>query len=187
MSSRPQITQLLVDWSNGDEAALKRLMPLMYEELRRLAHSYMRNERVGHTLETGALVNEAYLKLIDQRQLRCRDRTHFIAIACRLMRRVLVDHARTHTRQKRGGGDIKITLEDAAGVSTERSRELLALDEALDRLADLDPRRSRVVELRMFGGLSNDEIAEELNLSTKTVTRDWRMAQAWLRRELTRD
>lgn len=159
-------------------------MPLVYEELRRLAHSYMRGERPGHTLQTTALVNEAYLRLADYRGIRRQERAHFFAIAARLMRRILIDHARTRARQKRGGGALRLALDEAAVLSPERSRELLALDEALSRLAKLDPRKSRVVELRFFGGLYNDEIAELLDVSVKTVTRDWQMAEAWLRREL---
>jgi len=186
MPPSPQrITQLLVDWSNGDDRALELLLPLVYEELRRLARHYMSAERSGHTLQTTALVNEAYLRLADCRRVRWQNRVHFFALAATLMRRVLVEHARAHDRRKRGGGALKVALNEGATLAPERSRELLALDEALDRLAEIDPRKSRVVELRFFAGLSNEEIAEVLKVSPNTVTRDWKMAEAWLRRELT--
>src|SRR5919109_2429105 len=157
-----QITQLLVAWSNGDDAALEQLMPLVYEELRRLAHSYMRGERPGHTLQTTALVNEAYLRLADYRRVRWQERTQFFALAAQLMRRILVEHARSRGRQKRGGRAERVALDEAAVLSPERSRELLALDEALTRLAEIDPRKGRVVEMRFFAGLHNEEIAEAL-------------------------
>jgi RNA polymerase sigma factor (TIGR02999 family) len=180
-----QITGLLIAWSNGDDAALEQLMPLVYEELHRLAHSYMRGERPGHTLQTTALVNEAYLRLAGYRGVRRQERAQFFALAAQLMRRILVDHARTRERQKRGGRAARLQLDEAAVLSPERSGELLALDEALSRLAEIDPRKSRVVEMRFFGGLRNEEIAEALKVSVKTVTRDWQVAEAWLRRELT--
>lgn len=180
-----QITALLVAWSNGDDAALEQLMPLVYEELRRLAHLHMYGERPGHTLQTTALVNEAYLRLADYRGSRGQERAQFFALAARLMRRILVDHARTRERQKRGGRIMRVALDEAAAISPEHSPELIALDEALSRLGEIDPRKSRVVEMRFFGGLDNKEIAGVLKVSVKTVTRDWQMAEAWLRRELT--
>jgi RNA polymerase sigma-70 factor (ECF subfamily) len=186
MTPQPQrITELLDAWSKGDDGALGQLLPLVYEELRRLAHSCMRGERPNHTLQTTALVNEAYLRLADYQGIRGRERTQFFALAARLMRRVLVDHARTRGRQKRGGQAQRIALDEVTILSPGRSRELLALDEALNRLAEIDPRKSQVVELRFFGGLKNEEIAEMLEVTVKTVTRDWQIAEAWLRRELT--
>lgn len=185
MSQPRQITDLLIAWSGGDDAALEQLMPLVYEELRRLAHSCMRGERPGHTLQTTALVNEAYLRLTHYRGTRGPERTQFFALAAGLMRRVLVEHARTRGRQKRGGRALRVELDEAALLSPGRSREVLELDEALSRLAEFDPRKGRVVELRFFGGLSYEEIAGVLKVSVKTVTRDWQMAEAWLRRELT--
>jgi RNA polymerase sigma factor (TIGR02999 family) len=185
MSQPRQIADLLIAWGGGDDAALEQLMPLVYEELRRLAHSCMRGERPGHTLQTTALVNEAYLRLAHYRGPRGPERTQFFALAARLMRRVLVEHARAHGRQKRGGRPLRVELDEATVLSPGRSHEVLALDEALNRLAELDPRKGRVVELRFFGGLSNEEVAGVLKVSVKTVTRDWQVAEAWLRRELT--
>lgn len=179
-----QITRLLADWSNGNQAALEQLMPLVYEELRRLARHYMRHERAGHTLQTTDLVHEAYLRLADYDRMRWQDRAHFFAVAAQLMRRILVDHARTRQRFKRGGGAVMVSLGAEGVMSPQRSEDLLALDEALTRLAALDPRKSRVVELRLFGGLDNEEVAEVLKVSANTVIRDWKMAMAWLRREL---
>lgn len=184
-SSPPQITQLLAEWNGGDQAALDRLLPLIYEELRRQAHHRMRHERAGHTLQTTALVHEAFVRLVDYRNVRWQDRAHFFAVAAQLMRRVLVDHARSRRRLKRGGGAFRVTLGAESAMSPQRSQELLALDEALVRLAATDPRKARVVEFRLFGGLSNEEVAEVLKVSINTVTRDWNMALAWLRRELT--
>ena len=178
------MTRLLLDWSQGDKAALNELIPLIEHELHRLAHQYMNRENPGHTLQTTALVNEAYLRLIDQKSVRWQNRAHFFAIAAQTMRRILIDHARSRTRAKRGGKAQKISLDEVAVVSHERAGEMVALDEALERLAAIDPRRGRVVELRFYGGLSNDEIAEVLGLSPNTVTRDWNMARAWLYREL---
>lgn len=185
-SSSSEITALLIDWNNGDRAALDRLMPLVYEELYRLARHYMRLERAGHTLQTTALINEAYLRLVDQRSVRWQNRAHFFAISAQLMRRILVDHARSHTRAKRGGDARKVLLDDAALVSQERAAELVSLDEALKRLAALDPRKEQVVELRFFGGLSVEETVEVLEVSPRTVEREWRLARAWLRREIER-
>jgi RNA polymerase sigma-70 factor, ECF subfamily len=179
-----EVTQLLVDWGNGNQAALDRLMPVVYTELRQLAHRYMRRERPGHTMQTTALIHEAYLRLVDQNQVRWQHQAHFFGIAARLMRQILIEHARSHTRAKRGGGVGTISLDEAAIVSQARATELLALDDALERLATIDPRKSQVVELRFFGGLSVEEAAQVLNIAPNTVLRDWRMAKAWLRREI---
>ncbi|HSE96900.1 MAG TPA: ECF-type sigma factor, partial [Blastocatellia bacterium] len=153
MTSSREVTRLLVAWSDGDRAALDKLIPLVYEELRRLANRYMRREKPGHTLQTSALVNEAYLRLIDQRNMRWQNRAHFYAVSAQLMRRILVDHARSHARAKRGGGAMRVSLDEAAVVSQQKAEELIALDDALTMLADFDPRKSRLVELRFFGGL----------------------------------
>lgn len=179
-----EVTQLLADWSGGDREALDKLMPLVYDELRRLAHRYMEHERAGHTLQTTALVNEAYLKLINERGMRWQNRTHFFAVAAQLMRFILVDYARGHTRQKRGGGAEQVELDEALVVAEDRAEELLALDEALKRLAAFDERKSRIAELRFFAGLTVEETAEVLSVSIETVMRDWRLAKAWLQREL---
>ena len=179
-----EITQLLVDWGNGNQAALDRLMPLVYTELRQLAHSYMRRERPDHTMQTTALIHEAYLRLVDQTQVRWENQTHFFGIAARLMRQILIERARSHLRAKRGGGAGTISLDEAALVSQARATELLALDDALERLAAIDWRKSRVVELRFFGGLSVEEAARVLNIAPNTVLRDWRLAKAWLHREI---
>ncbi len=185
--SPESITRLLHDWSSGDQAALNKLMPLIYEELRKLAHGYMGHERPGHTLQTTALIHEAYLRLVDQRSAQWQNRVQFFAIAAQLMRRILVDYARRRKYQKRGGNAVKVPLEENTVLSTERSEEVVALDGALERLAVVDPRKARVVELRYFGGLEIPEIAEALGISPATVTRDWRMAKAWLRSELHHD
>ena len=182
--SPKEITQLLVAWSDGDEAALAELTPLVYEELHRLAHHYMRQERAGHTLQTTALVNEAYVRLIEWKQVRWQNRAHFFAVSAQLMRRILVDFARTRGYQKRGGGAATVQLDDAVLVSDEKGTDLVALDEALVALAEIDVRQSKVVELRFFGGLSIDETAEVLKVSEGTVRRDWSIASAWLHREL---
>jgi RNA polymerase sigma-70 factor, ECF subfamily len=182
-----EVTQLLVDWGNGNQAALDRLMPLVYTELRQLAHRYMRWERPGHTMQSTALIHEAYLRLVDQNQVRWQHQAHFFGIAARLMRQILIEHARSHTRAKRGGGVGTISLDKAAIVSQARATELLALDDALERLATIDPRKSQVVELRFFGGLSVEEAAQVLNIAPNTVLRDWRMAKAWLRREISHE
>ena len=179
-----EITRLLVEWSNGNRAALDELYPLVYEELRRLARRQMRRERAGHTLQTTALVNDAYLRLIDQTHVRWQNRAHFFAIAARMMRRILIDHARKQSYAKRGGGARPVPLEEAAQVSTAKAAELLALDEALHALAEIDPRRAEVVELRYFGGLTNEEVGEVLRVHPNTVVRDWNLARAWLRKEL---
>jgi len=186
--SSQEITQWLVAWSNGDSAALDQLIPLVYEELRRLAKRYMRQERgrerQGVTLQTTALINEAYLRLIDARNVQWESRAHFFAIAARLMRRVLVDYARSRNYVKRGGAAQRVSLEDAAEFSAERAPDLVMLDDALDALAKIDERKSRVVELRFFGGLSVEETAHVLEVSTETVLRDWRLAKSWLLHEL---
>ena len=169
------------------KAALDQLTPLVYEDLRRLAQHYMQGERLGHTLQASALVNEAYLRLIDQQHVQWQNRAHFFAIAAQMMRRILITHAQSHAYAKRGGGALKVSLDEAAVLSQERAGELLALDEALAGLTIIDPRRSQVVELRFFGGLSNEEIAEVLKISPNTVTRDWNVAKAWLYREMSKE
>ncbi|HEY0380119.1 MAG TPA: sigma-70 family RNA polymerase sigma factor [Pyrinomonadaceae bacterium] len=180
ISSEPDVTGLLLEWRRGDRAALDRLTPLVYDELRRIAHRYMRNERDGHTLETTALVNEAYLRLANQQRVEWQDRAHFFAVTAQVMRHVLIDHARRRHYAKRGGAARQVPLEEAHALSNERAAELVALDEALDKLAQLDPRKARVVELRYFGGLSLEEAADALEVSVMTVRRDWRAARAWL-------
>ena len=178
-----QVTQLLNNWSNGDQAARDQLMTLVYEELHWLAHQYMKRERPGHTLQTSALVNEAFVKLVDQRDVHWQNRAHFFGIAAQLMRRILVDHARSRQSAKRGGGR-PVPLDEALTVSNERSTEVLALDEALNGLAVVDERKTRIVELRFFAGLSIEETAGVLAVSPGTVMRDWTLAKAWLRREM---
>jgi RNA polymerase sigma-70 factor, ECF subfamily len=184
-SASPQrVTQLLADWSHGDDAALTKLTPLVYEELRRLAHHHMGGQRPDHTLQTTALVNEAYLRLADQTNPSWQNRAHFFAVAARAMRQILVNYAKSSRAQKRGGGALKIELDEAAIVSPEQSKEIVDLHEALERLVTLDSRKARVVELKYFGGLNHDEIAEVLKVSTVTVRRDWVFAKAWLYSEL---
>jgi RNA polymerase sigma factor (TIGR02999 family) len=184
-SSPPhEITQLLAEWSEGNQAALDQLYPLVYNELRRLAHGYLRRERKGHTLQTTALINEAYLRLVDQKHVHWSNRSHFFGISAQIMRRILIDHARRYDYAKRGGGAQRISLDEAAVVAKQRGRALLMLDEALKSLAKIDLRRSQVVELRYFGGLNNEEIAGVLKISENTVMRDWNMARAWLYQEL---
>ncbi len=178
------ITHLLMEWSAGDERALDRLTPLVYEELRHQAARYLRRERRGHTLQTTALINEAYLRLIDAKDVHWQSRAHFFAIAANLMRRILVDHARRRDAAKRGGSQLRLTLDEALAVTKEPDLDLLAIDEALDRLAKIDPQQARVVELRFFSGLSVEETAASLGVSPKTVKRDWSVARAWLRREI---
>ena len=180
-----QITRLLVAWGEGDESALAELAPLVHEELHRLAHRYMGGERRGHTLQTTALVNEAYLRLIDWKNVRWQSRAHFFGVSAQLMRRILVDFARERGSGKRGGGASRVALDEAAAVSADRGAEIVALDEALRAMAELYPRQSHVVELRFFGGLSVEEAAEVLKVSPATVERDWSFARAWLHRELT--
>lgn len=182
--SSHDVTQLLRDWSSGNEQAAERLMPLVYDELRRLARDYLRRERPDHTLQPTALVNEAYLKLIDQTRVDWQNRHHFFGIAAQMMRRVLVDHARTRASEKRGGSQQKLSLDDMNVAGAERAAELVALDEALEKLSKIFPRKGRVVELRFFGGFSVDETAEILGVSDKTVMREWESAKLWLYREL---
>jgi RNA polymerase sigma factor (TIGR02999 family) len=184
--SAEKVSQLLVDWSNGDKAVLDQLMPVVYDELHRIAHHYMRGERAGHTLQTSALINEAYLRLIDYRKMRWENRAHFFAICAQLMRRILVEHARGRQFRKRGGGTYKVRLDEEAVVSPEPARDLIALDDALTNLATNDPRKSEIVELRYFGGFSIEETAEFLGLSPTTVKREWRSAKAWLYRAITK-
>jgi RNA polymerase sigma-70 factor, ECF subfamily len=179
-----EITQLLAEWSDGNQSALDELYPLVYDELHRLARRYMSRERQGHTLQTTALINEAYVRLVDQRNVHWANRSHFFAISAQIMRRILIDHARRHAYAKRGGGAQQVSLDEAAIVTRTAGAELLRLDEALKSLAEMDPRRSQVVELRYFGGLNNEEIAGVLNISENTVTRDWNMARAWLHQQL---
>ena len=181
-----EVTQLLLAWSDGDEAALETLTPLVYGELHRLAKRRLGRERAGHTLQTTALVNEAYLRLIDAKEVRWQNRAHFFAVSAQIMRRILVDFARERGRMKRGGGAQQVSLDEGLLVSPERGVDLLVLDEALERLARLNARQSRVVELRYFGGLNEEEIAEVLKVSLRTVQSDWRLARTWLYRELSK-
>lgn len=182
--SPKEITRLLVAWGDGDQAALEELTPLVHEELHRLAHHYMGGEHAGHTLQTSALVNEAYIRLIDWKNVRWQSRAHFFGVSAQFMRRILVDFARARRYQKRGGGALAVSLDQAAFVSDDKGADLVALDEALGSLAKLNARQSKVVELRFFGGLSVDEAAEVLKVSSGTVERDWSLARAWLHREL---
>lgn len=185
MESSEGITQLLVRWNAGDESALDKLMPLVESELRRLAGNYLRKERPGHTLQPTALVNEAYLRLVDQRDAKWQNRAHFYGIAAKLMRRILVDHARVRFAEKRGGaGQQRLSITSAHGLSATPDLDILALHEALEELARLDPQQERIVELKFFGGLSIDEVAELLSIGHATVERDWKMARAWLRLKL---
>jgi len=176
------ITQLLINWRDGDKAALDQLMPLVYEELRRLARGFMGRERNNHTLQTSALINEAFLKLVDQDETNWQNRAHFFAVSAQIMRHILIDHARSYGYEKRGAGAQRLGLDDVKVFSEERAGELVALDEALTELATVDPRKSRLVELRFFGGLNIDETAEVMELSPTTVQREWRAAKAWLQR-----
>jgi RNA polymerase sigma factor (TIGR02999 family) len=178
------VTALLLDWSNGDKESLDKLIPVVYHELRRQAARHLRRERREHTLQTTGLIHEAYLRLVDQKNVRWQNRAHFFGIAAKLMRQILVDHARKNQAAKRGGMDIKLSLEEAMLISEGRDMNLMALDESLTRLATIDPRKGRVVELRYFGGLTMEETAEVLEVSLATAKHDWSMAKAWLRREL---
>src|SRR5213595_1603330 len=182
--SPQRVTQFLQQWSGGDDAALAELTPLVYEELRRLAHHYMEGQRPNHTLQTTALVNEAYLRLADQTNPRWQNRAHFFAVAARAMRQILVSYARSQRAEKRGGGALKMELNEAALVSPEESKQIVDLHEALETLAALDSRKAQVVELKYFGGLNYDEMAEVLKISPVTVRRDWEFARAWLHAEL---
>lgn len=184
MTSSARITGLLVDWSKGDDAAMNELMPLVEAELRRMAKRYVRQLRPGNTLQTTAVINEAYLRLVDQNKVAWKNRSHFFGIAACMMRRVLLNYIRDQKRQKRGGGAFRISLSEASAVSNERSQEVVALHEALTRLEMIDPRRARVVELRYFGGLTVNETAEFLGVSRITVIRDWNFARAWIAREV---
>jgi RNA polymerase sigma factor (TIGR02999 family) len=183
-SSSIDVSQLLRAWSDGDRFALDRLTPIVYEELRRLARRYMRGERAGHSLQTTALVNEAYMRLVDYKRMQWQSRAHFFAVSAQLMRRILVEHARRHNL-KRGGGVQHVSLEQAAVIGGNGGEDLVALNDALNRLAEIDPRKAQIIELRFFGGLSVPETAEVLKVSSVTVMRDWTTAKAWLYRELT--
>ena len=184
MTPPEPVTQLLVAWGNGDETARDELMPLVYRELHRLAHQYMKRENPGHTLQTSALVNEAFVKLVDQRDVQWQNRAHFFGVAAQLMRRILVDYARSRNYLKRGGGALQVSLDETLIVSEERAAEVLALDDVLKGLAEFDIRKSNIVELRFFGGLSIDETAEVLGVSPGTVMRDWTLAKAWLKKQM---
>jgi RNA polymerase sigma-70 factor (ECF subfamily) len=184
MPSKGDITRLLVAWSGGNQAALDELVPIVYDELRHLASAYMRGERPGHLLQTTALVNEAYLRLLERQRVSCESRTQFFAVAAQVMRRVLVDYARGKNRVKRGGSIAPLSLDDVAVVSEHRAEELIAIHTALEKLTALDARKGQVFELRYFGGMSVEEVADALKVSPVTVARDWRMAQLWLRREI---
>ena len=187
MDQSPEISVLLREWNDGDRAALDDLLPLVYNELHQQARRYLRRERQDHTLQTTALIHEAYIKLIGQKNVEWESRNHFFAIAAKLMRRILVDHARTKHRDKRGGDDVKLPLDEATHIVVdERDVDLIALDDALNRLENIDEQQARVVELRYFSGLSLEETAEALKISRATAARDWAMAKAWLHRELTR-
>lgn len=181
-----EITHLLINWGNGDKAALDDLIPLVNAELRRLARHYMARENPGHTLQTSALINEAYIRLIDQQSMPWQNRGHFFGVAAKVMRHILIDHARKHHYAKRGGGVRNVSLSEAVAVTDKRSQDLIALDDALKILATLDPRKSEIIELRFFGGLNIEETAETLKISPITVTREWRSAKAWLRNEMDR-
>ncbi|MBS1810318.1 MAG: sigma-70 family RNA polymerase sigma factor [Acidobacteria bacterium] len=187
-SQNPQseeVTRLLVNYSNGDQQALEQLLPLVYNELRRLAAGYLRREREDHTLQPTALVHEAYLRLLGQ-EVEWKNRAHFFGVAANMMRRILVDHARQHQAEKRGSGDVKIALDEAINLSSERAADLLALDDALTALAEFDPQKSRMIELRYFAGLSVEETAQVLGISIATFSRQWKTTKAWLYREITR-
>ncbi len=184
MSGQGEITRLLTQWQDGSQAALDKLLPLVYDELRRIAGGYMRREPSDPMLQTTALVHEAYLRLVEQRDVRWQTRAHFFAVAAQVMRRILVDYARGRRRAKRGGGATELSISDVAIISNERAEEVLAVNSALESLTAIDPRKSRVFELRYFGGMSVEEAAAALQISPATVARDWRMAKAWLRREM---
>lgn len=182
----PQITKLLLQWREGKAEALDELVPLVHDELRRIARNFMRRQNPGHTLQTTALVNEAFIRLVDSNRVNWQDRNHFFAISAQLMRRVLVDVARRKNSLKRGGERVQVTLDDKLDVSDEKETDLIALDEAMSLLAELNPRQSQIVELRYFGGLTEEQIADTLEISSRTVRRDWNLARAWLFRELNR-
>jgi RNA polymerase sigma factor (TIGR02999 family) len=184
--SPQEVTQLLIDWSNGDQNAFERLLPLVYNELRKLAGRYLARERQNHTLQSTALVHEAYLRLIDQNRVQWRNRAQFFGVASQMIRRILVDHARSHHAAKRGSGALKLSLDEAVAVPGGKDLDLVALDDALRSLAEMDEQQARIVELRFFGGLSIEETAEVLNISPATVKRDWASAKAWLYRDMLR-
>lgn len=179
-----EVTQWLVAWGNGDQAALSNLIPLVYQELHRMAARYMRRENPGHTLQTSGLVHEAYLKLVDQKNVHWQNRAHFFGVAAQLMRRILVDHARKHARFKRGGAAQTFSLDETAILSNDRAGEFIALDDALTSLAEMDPNKSRIVEMKFFGGLDFEDIAEVEKVSSRTIRREWRKAKAWLQQEM---
>ena len=181
-----EVTQLLVAWGNGDQTALDKLVPLVYEELRRMAHRYMAHESPDHTLQTAALINDAYLRLVDQKRTHWQNRAQFFGIAAQLMRRILVDHARSHAYVKRGGEAIQVPFDESAVLSPQRATDVVALDDALSQLAKIDPRKCQIVELRYFGGFTVEETATLLKVSDVTVMRDWSLAKAWLRREISK-
>ena len=181
------VTEILHEWSSGDPEAPERLMPFVYDELRRLARTFLSREREGHTLQPTALVHEAYVRLVDQTRVNWQSRAHFYGIASSMMRRVLIDHARAHATEKRGGGTIRLSIDDVQVPLEERAASFVALDEALERLAQFDDRKCKIVEMRFFGGLSDEEIAEVLGVSTRTVLRDWKTVRLWLYRELNQD
>lgn len=183
-TSSHEVSQLLVAWGNGDQAALSRLIPIVYQELRRIAGRYMRRENPGHTLQTSGLVNEAYLKMVDQKNMRCQNRSQFFSVAAQMMRHILVDHARRRTRIKRGGVTPKLSLDETAIFSKDRAAQFIALDDALTTLAEIDPHKSRIVEMKFFGGLNFEEVAEVEKVSTRTIRREWRKAKAWLYQEM---
>ena len=183
--SPQEVTQLLADWGKGDRSALDKLLPLVHSELRRIAQRQMSQERPGHTLQATALVNEAYLKLAGQQGFDWQNRAHFFAVCAQVMRHILIDHARAHARDKRGGGAVKVSLNDALVVADDQASHFIALDEALRRLESLDPQKGKIVELRYFGGLSVEEAAEVMNISPRTVRREWQRAKAWLYRMMT--
>jgi RNA polymerase sigma factor (TIGR02999 family) len=187
MSSKEDVTGLLVDWSNGDRVALERLMPLIYDELRRMAARYLKSERPNHTIQTTALVHEAYLRLIDQRNVRWQNRAHFFGVAAQMMRRILVNYARDQHAEKRGGKMHKLSLDEAMTLAESKNMELIALDDALNRLAETDPRKCQLVELRFFSGLTIEEASSVLGVSLATAKRDWLMARAWLYREINKE
>jgi len=177
-----EVTQLLADWSKGDKSALDKLLPLVHAELRRIARRQMSHERPGHTLQATALINEVYLKLLGQESFEWQNRAHFFAVCAQMMRRILIDHARAHTREKRGGGAVQVSLDKAVVIASEQAEHLLALDEALRSLENLDAQKAKIVELRYFGGLSLEETAEVLDISPRTVRREWQRSKAWLYR-----
>ena len=186
MASSKEVTRMLKDWNNGDSSALEKLIPIVYDELKRIASGYLRRERPDHTLQTTALVNEAFMQLVDKQDMEWNDRVHFFRVAAQIMRHILVNHALTNKAAKRGGGDLKLSLDDAIGTANKQEKDfdVLALHEALERLAEIDERKSQLVELRFFAGLSNEETAEVMGISLTTFKREWRMTKAWLHCEL---